>query len=211
MSEDERKRIFSNNLNYYMELNNKKQSNLINDLNLNSSTLSNWCNGIMLPRMNKLKLLADYFEIAISDLLEDKKNLNNSQIKSEEYDHFTYLCKLYFDSVMQWSEDKLLSEQDTIILREHTADLLLRYKRILENYSNTKLYWEKTKDSFSNIYKDRKNPLNEKEIKELFLKQELEIDIENLTDWIKALPNWIVRKEGEYLSKTKHNSKMDNK
>ena len=70
MSESEYKKIFSNNLKYYMDLNKKNQMDLVNDLTLSQSTVSNWCTGLKLPRMNKIQMLADYFGIEKSDLLE---------------------------------------------------------------------------------------------------------------------------------------------
>ena len=79
MSENEYKKIFSKNLRYYMNKNNKKQSDLINDLGFSSSTISNWCTGEKLPRMDKVKILADYFHINKSDLLEDKSNSNEEE------------------------------------------------------------------------------------------------------------------------------------
>ena len=73
MSEDEYKRIFSKNLRYYMELHNKNQMDLMKDLELSSSTVSNWCTGLKLPRMDKIQILADYFGILKSDLIEEKQ------------------------------------------------------------------------------------------------------------------------------------------
>lgn len=73
MSENEYKKIFSKNLRYYMNKYNKKQSDLINDLGFSSSTISNWCTGEKLPRMDKVQILADYFHINKSDLIEEKK------------------------------------------------------------------------------------------------------------------------------------------
>lgn len=58
---------------------NKKQSDLINDLGFSSSTISNWCTGEKLPRMDKVQILADYFHINKSDLLEDKSNSNEDE------------------------------------------------------------------------------------------------------------------------------------
>lgn len=81
MSENEYKKIFSKNLRYYMNKNNKKQSDLINDLGFSSSTISNWCTGEKLPRMDKVQILADYFHINKSDLLEDK----SSSIEEDSY------------------------------------------------------------------------------------------------------------------------------
>lgn len=74
MSSDEYKRIFSKNLNYYMSLNKKNQNDLIRDLGINKSSISTWCNGTRLPRMDKVQMLADYFGIDRSDLLEDRDN-----------------------------------------------------------------------------------------------------------------------------------------
>lgn len=71
MSDDLYKEIFSKKLKYYMELNNKTQADLINDLGVSSSTISNWCTGLKLPRMGKIQMLADYFHINKSDLIEE--------------------------------------------------------------------------------------------------------------------------------------------
>ncbi len=73
MAEDEYKTIFSKNLRYYMNLRNKNQMDLMRDLNLSSSTVSNWCTGLKLPRMDKVQLLADYLGIRKSDLIEEKQ------------------------------------------------------------------------------------------------------------------------------------------
>lgn len=78
MSEDAYKKIFSRNLNYYMALNGKTQTDLINDLGLNKSAVSTWCNGTRLPRMDKVELLAQYFKVNRSDLIEDKSSSADS-------------------------------------------------------------------------------------------------------------------------------------
>lgn len=66
--------IFSQNLNRLMKLHGKTQTDLINDLYLNKSTVSSWCNGSRLPRMNKLDMLAKYFNVDSSELLDNKKS-----------------------------------------------------------------------------------------------------------------------------------------
>ena len=71
MGDESYKKTFSKNLNFFMDLNNKTQMDLMNDLHLSSSTVSNWCTGLKLPRMDKIQLLADYFHINKSDLLEE--------------------------------------------------------------------------------------------------------------------------------------------
>lgn len=76
-TDDKYKKIFSKNLNYFMELKGKTQTDIINDLDINKSAISSWCNGTRLPRMNKVQLLANYFNINVSDLIEGSCEDNN--------------------------------------------------------------------------------------------------------------------------------------
>ena len=73
MPEEIYKKIFSKNLNYYMHITGKNQTDIVNDLGFNKSAVSTWCNGTRLPRMDKVEALAKYFGINRSDLIEEKK------------------------------------------------------------------------------------------------------------------------------------------
>lgn len=77
MSDSELRQEFAARLKYYMNIKGCKQSDIARDLGINMSTISSWCNGVMIPRMEKIKMLADYFNINMSDLLEDDTELNN--------------------------------------------------------------------------------------------------------------------------------------
>ena len=77
MSEDTFKKIFSTNLKYYLEINNKTQVDLVNDLGFDKSTVSTWVNGTRLPRMDKVDMLSKYFNINRSDLIEEKSDSQN--------------------------------------------------------------------------------------------------------------------------------------
>ena len=79
MPEEIYKKIFSKNLNYYMERNLKTQTDLVNDLGFNKSAVSTWCNGTRLPRMDKVDALAKYFRINRSDLIEEKTNKSDDE------------------------------------------------------------------------------------------------------------------------------------
>lgn len=74
--------IFSKNLKKYMELNQKEQIDLINDLGFNKSAVSTWCNGTRLPRMDKVNILAEYLNIKPSDLIEAK---SNASVQKEQF------------------------------------------------------------------------------------------------------------------------------
>ena len=72
MSEDDYKRIFAKKLNFYMAKCGKTQNDLVHDFGYRASTVSDWCNGKKLLRMDKIQALADYFGVEKSDLIEDK-------------------------------------------------------------------------------------------------------------------------------------------
>jgi len=83
MSDLGNKEIFAKNLNYYMNLNKKDRNDLARDLNLPYTTITSWCKGEFYPRIDKIQLLANYFSIQKSDLVEDKKlgnTLNDKRV-----------------------------------------------------------------------------------------------------------------------------------
>lgn len=66
------KKIFTNNLIYYMGQKGINASELSKDLDIKYSTVRDWCNAKNYPRVDKIQLLANYFNINKSDLTEDK-------------------------------------------------------------------------------------------------------------------------------------------
>lgn len=76
---NESKRIFANNLTYYMKINKIDRYKLCDDLGFNYSTVSGWLQCKKYPRIDKIEMLADYFNIKKSDLIEEK-NKNNKTI-----------------------------------------------------------------------------------------------------------------------------------
>ena len=76
MSDLGNKEIFAKNLQYYMNLNNKDRNDLARDLALPYTTITSWCKGEFYPRIDKIQLLANYFNIQKADLVESKENLD---------------------------------------------------------------------------------------------------------------------------------------
>lgn len=71
------KKIFSNNLNYYLKQKGCTQSDLLKVINVSKSTISTWCRGTRLPRMHHIQALADYLNIDKSKLIEEPMLDNN--------------------------------------------------------------------------------------------------------------------------------------
>ena len=78
MSDLGNKEIFSRNLRRYMRLNNKDRNDVARDLEIPYSTLTDWYNGNIYPRIDKIQILANYFGIQKSDLVESNSNSNKS-------------------------------------------------------------------------------------------------------------------------------------
>lgn len=86
MADEEQKRIFSQNLNKYLSLNNKTQKEVADAIDVSPQTFNTWCQGIALPRMGKVQKLADYFNIEKSDLIDEKKSIESDLTARDERD-----------------------------------------------------------------------------------------------------------------------------
>jgi transcriptional regulator with XRE-family HTH domain len=71
MASYETKRIFGNNLTRIIDSQNKTQLELASALDVSPSSVSYWCNGEKMPRMDKIESIADFLGVSKSDLLED--------------------------------------------------------------------------------------------------------------------------------------------
>jgi len=71
MSETEFRKLFARNLTYYVNSSGKTQAEVAKALHLSKATMSSWCIGTRIPRMDKVDMLCDYFGIRRSDLMED--------------------------------------------------------------------------------------------------------------------------------------------
>ncbi len=78
MSDLGNKEIFAKNLNHYMNINNVDRNKLCNDLDFNYTTVREWTNGTAYPRIDKIEMLANYFNILKSDLIENKCKNNDT-------------------------------------------------------------------------------------------------------------------------------------
>lgn len=73
------KEIMAKNISKYMDKMGIDRNKLSSDLNIKYTTLTDWINGKTYPRIDKIELLANYFGISKSDLVEDASQ-NESNI-----------------------------------------------------------------------------------------------------------------------------------
>lgn len=72
MSSLENKEIFSRNLNKYINKSGKTRTEICKDLGLKYTTFTDWVNGNKYPRIDKIEMLANYFGIKKSELIEEQ-------------------------------------------------------------------------------------------------------------------------------------------
>lgn len=80
------KDIFADNLNKYMQLTGKSRREICEALGFSYYTFSDWVNGKKYPRMDKVEMLANYFGIKKSDLIERKatpEEIKNNDIMAD--------------------------------------------------------------------------------------------------------------------------------
>ena len=80
---DNQKSIFSLNLRYLLSNNNVSQIEVANKIGVSPQTFNTWVQGIAYPRMDKIQMLADYFSIRKSDLIEKRQNINTTMTIGE--------------------------------------------------------------------------------------------------------------------------------
>lgn len=66
------KAILSKNLKYYIERSGKDRRELAETWGFPYSTVTDWINGNKYPRIDRIEIMADYFGILKSDLIEEK-------------------------------------------------------------------------------------------------------------------------------------------
>ena len=114
------KQIFARNLVRYIEKSGKSQKDLAEIVGVAASTFNDWCKAKKYPRIDKIELLANYFGIQKSDLIEEKltdeKEKDNEAIASiivrmrTDKDFLAVIEKLYcMDSAKVASVNQMLN------------------------------------------------------------------------------------------------------
>ena len=78
------KGTFAKNLNKLMISHNRSRRDISDALGISYFTVSDWVNGKKYPRMDKVELLAQYFGVLKSDLIEEKGDSKTLPTKEQE-------------------------------------------------------------------------------------------------------------------------------
>ena len=73
------KQVMAKNIRYYMEKNGLNATDLALELDFKYSTVLDWLKANTYPRIDKIEMMANYFKIEKSDLVEDKSTKSENQ------------------------------------------------------------------------------------------------------------------------------------
>ncbi|HLS30286.1 MAG TPA: XRE family transcriptional regulator [Flavobacteriaceae bacterium] len=107
------KEVLANNLKYYMDKHNVTRNDLVDDLNIAYMTISDWINAKTYPRIDKIEMLAHYFQIEKSDLIEYH---GNKSIIDDIVDISSQLQEVRQQKVYNFAENELEEQR---YLEEH--------------------------------------------------------------------------------------------
>ena len=101
MSNIGNKETMSKNLKYYIERSGKDRKTLAEIWGFPYSTVTDWINGNKYPRIDRIEVMAEYFGIQKSDLIEQKENptANGDGISREKQELINEIKKLPEDKV----------------------------------------------------------------------------------------------------------------
>ena len=112
------KEIFSKNLDYYMKKKGVDRNTLCADLDLKYTTVRDWLKGITYPRIGKIELLANYFNVNKSDLIEDKAEKNNSVSDKINFDPRQAILLSNYNKLNDNRKDKLVRVSEKLLAEE---------------------------------------------------------------------------------------------
>ena len=118
------KEIFVQNLRYLMEHSGITQTDISRQLNVSSSTVSDWCSGKKFPRVDKLQRIADLLGVRSSTLTTETGLQDYEDQQRLEALHHNPQLGMLFDRSRKMSEadvDFMLQMADRI-LKERDGD-----------------------------------------------------------------------------------------
>lgn len=81
MANESLNKIFSDNLNYWLNARGKTQADLARYMNVSTATTSDWCNANKIPRTDKLVQISRWLMIELSDLIMEKEKEELSEFE----------------------------------------------------------------------------------------------------------------------------------
>ena len=115
------KEVMAKNLQYYVERSGKTQKEMSEIVGVATSTFNDWMKAKAYPRIDKIEIMANYFKILKSDLIEDKDEEHRQMQKNND---------IITDAIVRMrSDDEFLSVVSGLLTLD--ADKMSAVKQLL--------------------------------------------------------------------------------
>lgn len=168
-----------------------KQKEAAEKLGINQVTYNRYEQGEREPDIKTLMQLAKFYNVTTDYLL----GYNKESAINYSFEHSNNLIEIYLQGIEAWTDSEFLSLDEKRIIKEHFAELLFKYKELINKTVDQLAVWPEYKESTNNFYNNQPNKLTPEKIKELYLRQSLEQDIDIFERYIRALPFLLSRVE----------------
>ena len=109
MNDERQKRIFAKNLNYYISKSGKQQKDIAKILGFEEKSFSTWCTGRAIPKVSKIQVIADYFGVGMTDLID-------------EHDHAAEEAAYYIDEETRKTAQAIKDNKELSLLFDAAKD-----------------------------------------------------------------------------------------
>lgn len=79
MSDQDLNKLIADRITYNLNKSGKTQIQLADYMNVTQATVSNWCKGLKMPRMDKIDKICEFFNINRSDLMSNAPDQEEEQ------------------------------------------------------------------------------------------------------------------------------------
>ena len=171
------------------------QAELAELTNISLMSIRRYESGSRTPTIDVLRKISEVLKIPLKVIVGkdadyyglNENNLNNA----EKIEHFEKLIETYLHSVSVWSSDKAFNEEEERNIKEHFAELLLRYKNVLSTVGNA-IYNSDYRKSIKRLIDDDNETLVPF-LKEKYFQEAAERELKELSEWCNNLA-WYIAK-----------------
>lgn len=117
-SENRINRIIADNLVRLLRDRNRTQLELAEYLGVTQATVSNWCNGVKMPRMDKIDTICEFFEVRRSVLMSEPSSSFSTQTDNffiEKYGQPVYDAAMKYSALDREDQSRIEERMDTML------------------------------------------------------------------------------------------------
>lgn len=126
------KEVFARNLKFYMKRSGMNQKEMAQIVGVSAPAFCEWLNAKKYPRIDKIEILANYFGILKSDLIEDKSSKENLPTEEKLTDGEKVWLDLYRKTPESSREMLMLLFQSFENIPESSQQMVLGMLRVVE-------------------------------------------------------------------------------